>query len=295
MELRYTTIVVIAAVLILASVPILFGSVISQSAAAQTVAQSVEIGASDSLIIPASTSPTVINSKVVNNGTLVIDGQLYAMAGVENRGIIVITEGARLVSQGLTNYPGALIKNDAGALLELDGLTTNQGTITNFGDLTGYEMQLVLAQDSNLDNYGKVSNVGSVVSVLAGANLNNNGTLFSADVGNTYNNGTITNFGAIIQKAGVFNNTGTIDNNAGGSIVVRKQTYGGGALENDGLLLNRAGATIVNLAKIGVGCGGLVDNLGTFSGFAVVDNCNPAPEPEPEPVQPQPVNTSVDE
>ena len=273
------------------------GSVISLPtiASAQSsgnVAMSIE--ASDTLIIPASQEPTVVNSKMVNNGTLVIDGQLYAMGGLENRGIVIVANGARLVSQGLTNYPSGLIKNDAGSLLEFDGLTVNNGTIQNFGDLTGYEMHLVLNADSKLDNYGKVSNVGAVVRVLAGATLNNNGTYFTADVGNTYNNGTITNFGLISQGAGVFNNTGTIDNNAGASIVVRKQTYGGGALENDGVITNHEGATIVNLAKIGVGCGGLIDNSGTLAGVAVVDNCNPQPEPEPIQQQP-PVNTSVDE
>ncbi len=279
------------------------GSVISLStsvASAQSNSNSVDtsIGVSDTLIIPASQEPTVINSKVVNNGTLVIGGQLYAMGGLENRGIVIVANGARLVSQGLTNYPGALIKNDAGSLIEFDGLTVNEGTIQNFGDLTGYEMNLVLNTDSKLDNYGKVSNVGSVVRLLAGSTLNNNGTYFTADVGNTFNNGTITNYGLISQGAGFLNNTGTIDNNVGASIVVRKQTYGGGALENDGMITNHAGATIVNLAKVGVGCGGLIDNSGTFAGNTIVDNCNPQQKPEPEPApqqQQQPVNTSVDE
>lgn len=212
----------------------------------------VAVNAGDTYIIEPSGSLT-LHGEMKNFGTIIVRGQLiadYGTSTIENYGqILVVAPGGLFVAENnpvadnnaigglLTNYQGAIIHVDAGAVATLEHFT-NEGTITNYGTLrvmSGY-----VSGAGNNNPTGTINNYAGEFDITAGwpgessavltnrGNINNNSVLLNGLEGTSNPMLVISQGGDSSKPRAILDNFGTVRNQPGfGGI-----TISGGAAFN---------------------------------------------------------------
>ena len=224
-------------------------------------------------------------SDVVNipsNRTLKVYGDLT----IESGGDLTIDNGGNLIVNNIGTNGGNLQINDGGDLTIDDGgdltidddgdLAIHDGgdlTIKNGSELTienGSELTIENGSELTIESGGTLAiRSGSGLAIESGGDLNNSG-LLSNDKTLT-NAGTLTITGTLEIKAnGTFTNSGNLDLNSGGELVLYNNTatWPNGIFNwNNGTVQinNNAELTLTSSVTIPIGCTLLVDSGVTIS------------------------------
>ncbi|MCP3441775.1 autotransporter domain-containing protein [Bradyrhizobium sp. CCGUVB14] len=189
------------------------------------------------------------------NGGLINSGGYIQFAGSTNGGLTNINS----VGAHAGAFNGA-IDNSTGGLFEIFGTVTSDSTFTNsttssvlFFSSGSYTVAGLITNSGTDPAGGIAVSAGSTLNANGGLTNNANATIVNSGgtvTGNLSNAGIVTNSGAM----GAVTNTGSFDNQSGGSITT--------LTNNSGTFTNESGATVSGAATIS---GGTVTNAGTFS------------------------------
>ena len=186
------------------------------------------------------TLPTTLTNKgqITNNGTIdATNGAILSSGSFDNNQTFTTkTLTVQAGSSYTNNFGSTLNITGAGSSLDASGSLTNNGILNNVGD---FQIK------NNVINNGTINNnAGGSLTIVAGAQLNNNGTVL--------NKATLTNNGTFTNSNNFFNEGIAVNNSQ---------------VNNNNRIENRTGATFTNntLANIDNGFGSVLLNVGTFS------------------------------
>ncbi len=228
----------------------------------------------------------LINYAILNNNggaTLSNSGGLNNISGaiLNNRGMLNNNVGATLSNNGSLNNNGGAILNNRGMLNNNAGATLiNSGSLNNTGGIN-------IVGGSNLVNIGILTNnYGANLSSQIGSRLDNYGILD--------NYASSINGGGGLGLLGVVNNSGTLNNHSGAtmlSAVSFVNNLAGASLNNDGdlgvgfsiltgglnnygtlnnnshIFINNVGSSISDLENYG-----LLNNIGSLDAYGYLGN-----------------------
>lgn len=196
---------------------------------------------------------------LINNATLAIQDGITSDAITNNSGIIINNKEAYFQSTINNNSTGIITNN---SFLGLSGTLNNTGEVTlaagSSYDFTGGVLNnnaggtLTFNRDFTFNGAD-----GGTVNLNAGGTLTNNATLTNA-AGYTQGNSGLINNNGTFNNEGNFNNIGTIDNI--GTVTNRI------LLNNTGTITNNAGGTLTNSST------GTIDNSGTITNNNIMTN-----------------------
>ena len=213
-----------------------------------------------------------LNGLKVNNGSLAVGGQNFALQYLRNTGAVSALSGGTVLIRNSANLAngtltgGTWIVDSQGGqkatLVVGNGLLiTNDATIKLYGSQSTFAGLDSLARNSGTLIVGNGANF-ALNSTGLGAALINSGALNTLNGGSIYigqrnvvtDSGAVTNDGQLtvsgeLSGTGTFTNSGTLAINPGGTVRIENSTnLSGGTLTGGTWLLNGTGATSSTLA-----------------------------------------------
>jgi hypothetical protein len=213
-----------------------------------------------------------LNGLDVNNGSLAIGGQSFALQFLRNTGTVSALSGGTVLIRNSANLANATLTGGTWIVDSQGGqkatlvvgnglLNTNDATIKLYGSQSTFAGLGSLAKNSGTLIVGNGANL-ALNSTGPGAALINSGTLNTLSGGSIYigsrnlvtDSGAVTNDGQItvsgeLSGTGTFTNSGTLAINPGGIVHIENSTnLSGGTLSGGTWLLNGTGTASSTLA-----------------------------------------------
>ncbi len=212
-----------------------------------------------------------LNGLDVNDGSLAVGGQSFALQSLRNTGTVSALSGGTVQIRNSANLANATLTGGTWIVDSQGGqkatlvvgnglLSTNDATIKLYGSQSVFTGLDSLAKNSGTLIVGNGANF-ALNSSGPGAALLNAGTLNTLSGGSIYignrnvvtDSGTVTNDGQItvsgdLSGTGTFTNSGTLSMNPGGTVRIENSTnLSGGTLSGGTWLLNGTGAATSTL------------------------------------------------
>ena len=243
---------------------------------------------------------------LANIGTLNNDGTLnnYGSSDDIERSGLYVGVGKVLNNKGSVNNDSELVvnygvfnniirstlTNSADATLDIRGIMTNQGLVTNAGlfktgtgDTVFNHRGGIMNNNGSITNYGSLENWQATINNAVGSTIDNEGILGNAGFSGYLENGTyvereslFTNNGTINnsyllqnRRLGIFQNNGTINSTISQSGAIS-------SIQNQGTLVNNG---TIN-GNVDVKAGGILTGSGTIAGSVLLEGTiNPGNSP----------------